>query len=144
MPIDFIHDCTLVLYKQLIQTGFGCYPSDFTLSWDFLSTRTRILGEPPHTSLYCFAIEVGFGANGLSHSQPCTQLLSTGLSANEGLDPAELPSHWPLPPAIQKSPPVPWRSDANTGTLAGGLLQMGFLAGTLKHLRGQQLHLVVM
>ena len=53
----------------------------------------------------------------LYHSQPCTQLLSTGLSANEGLDPAELPSHWPSPPAIQKSPPVPWRSDANTGTL---------------------------
>ena len=50
VPIDFIHDCTLVLYKQLIQTGFGCYPSNFTLSWDFLSTRTRILGEPPHTS----------------------------------------------------------------------------------------------
>ena len=49
MSIDFIHDCKLVVYKQLIQTGFGCYPSDFTLCWDFLYMRTQILGEPPHT-----------------------------------------------------------------------------------------------
>ena len=49
VPIDFIHNCTLVLYKQLIQTGFGCY-SDFTLCRDFLSTRPQILGEPLHTS----------------------------------------------------------------------------------------------
>ena len=48
--IDFIHDCTLLQYKQLIQTSFGCYPSDFTLYRDFLSKRTRILGEPPHNS----------------------------------------------------------------------------------------------
>ena len=38
VAIDIIHDCTLVLYKQLIQTGFSCYPSHFTLSWAFLST----------------------------------------------------------------------------------------------------------
>ena len=49
MSIDFIHDYTLVLHKQLIQTGFGCYPSEFTLCRYFLSTRTQILGEPPHT-----------------------------------------------------------------------------------------------
>ena len=40
----------LVLYKQLIQTGFGCYSSDFTLSRAFLPTRTQSLGQPPHTS----------------------------------------------------------------------------------------------
>ena len=50
---------------------------------------------------------------GLYGSQPCTPLLSTGLSANEGLDPAVLPSHWPSPPAVQKSPPRPWGRDAN-------------------------------
>ena len=43
-------DCTLVLYKQLMQTGFGCYSSDFTLSRAFHSMRTQTLGEPPHTS----------------------------------------------------------------------------------------------
>ena len=63
--LDFIHDCTLVLYKQLIQTGFGCYSSDFTLSRAFLSMRTQTLGEPPHTSSIA-AIEVGFGANGVA------------------------------------------------------------------------------
>ena len=60
MAIDFIHDCTLVLYKQLIQTGFGCYPSDFTLCWDFLSTRTQILGEPPQTSSIALQQRLGF------------------------------------------------------------------------------------
>ena len=50
MPIDFIRDCTHVLYKQLIGTGFGCYPSYFTLCRDFLSMRIQILGEPRHTS----------------------------------------------------------------------------------------------
>ena len=46
----FTHDCTLVLYKQLIQTwslmGFSYFP----LCWAFLSTRTQAMGEPPHTS----------------------------------------------------------------------------------------------
>ena len=50
MPIDFIPDCTLVLYKQLFKTGFGCYPSYFPLSWAFLSTSPQPMGEPPHTS----------------------------------------------------------------------------------------------
>ena len=54
---------------------------------------------------------------GLYHSQPCTPLLSTGLSANEGLDPAVLPSHWPSPSALQKSPPGPWGKDANIRSL---------------------------
>ena len=55
---------------------------------------------------------------GLYGSQPCTPLLSTGLSANEGLDPAVLPSHWPSPPAVQKSPPRPWGRDANILSLS--------------------------
>ena len=50
MSIDFIHDCTLVLYKQLIQTGFSCHCSDFTLSRALLSMTIQTLGEPPHTS----------------------------------------------------------------------------------------------
>ena len=50
VPILFLHECTLVLYKQLIQTGFGCYPSYFPLSWAFLSTCPQPMGEPPHTS----------------------------------------------------------------------------------------------
>ena len=50
VSIIFIHYCTFVLYKQLIQTGFGCYCSDFTLCRAFLSMRTQTLGEPPHTS----------------------------------------------------------------------------------------------
>ena len=69
MPIDFINDCTPVLYKQLIQTGFGCFPSDFTLCRDFLSTRTQILGEPPHTALLC----VGGVASGRIYAQPARQ-----------------------------------------------------------------------
>ena len=44
VSIDLIHDCTHVLYKQLIPTGFGCYSSDFTLSRAFHSTRTQTLG----------------------------------------------------------------------------------------------------
>jgi hypothetical protein len=44
VPIDFIHDCSLVLYKQLIQTSFGCYPSDFTLSLAFLSSSPQPMG----------------------------------------------------------------------------------------------------
>ena len=47
VPIDFIHDCTLVLYKQLIQTGFGCYPSYFRLSWAFLSTSPQPMTRLP-------------------------------------------------------------------------------------------------
>ena len=62
MPIDFIHDCTLVLYKQLIQTGFGCYPSDFTLCRDFLSTWTQILGfganEAQHKAAHFFTVSL--------------------------------------------------------------------------------------
>ena len=50
VSIDFIHDCTLVLYKQLFKTGFDCYPSYFPLSWAFRSTSPQPMGEPPHTS----------------------------------------------------------------------------------------------
>ena len=46
----FTHDCTLVLYKQLIQTGSVMGFSYFPLCWAFLSTRTQPMGEPPHTS----------------------------------------------------------------------------------------------
>ena len=79
VPIDFIHDCTLVLYKQLIQTGFGCYPSDFTLCRDFLSTRTQILGEPLHTSSIALQQRLGLapmlcGMTGQKNS--CFKLIS--------------------------------------------------------------------
>ena len=66
MPSDFIHDCILVLYKQLIQTCFGCYPSDFTLFCSVLFCPlyedTDLRRATAH-QLYSFAIEVGFGAN---------------------------------------------------------------------------------
>ena len=49
----------LVLYKRLIQTGFGCYSSDFTLSWAFHSMRTQTLGEPPKTSSIALQYRLG-------------------------------------------------------------------------------------
>ena len=65
MSIDFIHDCTLVLYRQLFKTGFDCYPSYFPLS---------------------FAIEVGFGANATRSLGP--------ISVRNQLDSAALMLHF--------------------------------------------------
>ena len=74
MHIDLIHDCTLVLYKQLIKTGLGCYPSYFTLCRDFLSIYedTDLRRATAH-QLYCFAIEAGFGVNASAPSVEARQ-----------------------------------------------------------------------
>ena len=65
VPIDFIHDdCTLVLYKQLIQTGFGCNPIRLYSVLGFPLYEDTDLRKATAHQLYCFAIEVGFGANG--------------------------------------------------------------------------------
>ena len=59
VSINFIHEFTLVLYKQLLQNGFGCYSSKFTLSRAFYSTRIQSLGEPSHTSYIALQYRLG-------------------------------------------------------------------------------------
>ena len=59
MPIDFIHDCTLILYKQLIQAGFGSLRL-YSVPGLPLCKDTDLRRATAH-QLYCFAIEAGFG-----------------------------------------------------------------------------------
>ena len=59
----FTHDCTLVLYKQLIQTGsvLGVLLLSSVLGFPLYEDTAD--GRAAIHQLYSFAIDVGFGAN---------------------------------------------------------------------------------
>ena len=63
VSINFTHDCTLVLYKQLIQTGSVLLLLPLSSVLGFPLYEDTANGRAATHQLYSLAIEVGFGAN---------------------------------------------------------------------------------
>ena len=58
--MHFTHDCTLVLYTQLIQTGSVLMLLPFSTELGFTLHRDTANGRAATHQLYSFAIEIGF------------------------------------------------------------------------------------
>ena len=89
VSIELAHDCTLVLYKQLIQTGLvlKLLPKFSELGFPLYEDTAN--GRATTHQLYRFAIEIGFApmltaqyiVTGLQHST-LVQAYSTGVEAH--------------------------------------------------------------